>query len=127
MSNEDLIKKFYVAFKNNDKDTYLNLCDDALQWQTAEGMPNGGKYVGKEEIFEKYFPNMLANFIEFHAIPEQILDMKDHVLVTGRYRGISKKKKNFEVSFSHVYHIQKNKIIQFRQFVDTKKILDSLN
>lgn len=127
MSNVDLIKKFYVAFKNNDKDTYLDLCDDALQWQTAEGMPNGGKYVGKQEIFEKYFPNMLANFIEFHAIPEKILDMKDHVLVTGRYQGISKKKKNFEASFSHVYHIQKNKIIQFRQFVDTEKIQASLN
>jgi len=127
MSNLDLIKKFYIAFKNKDKDTYLNMCDENIQWQTSKEMPNGGKYVGKKEIFENYFPKMLENFKEFHAIPEQILDLKDHIMVTGRYQGISKKGKKFDIPFSHVYHIQENKIIQFRQFTDTEKFQNSLN
>lgn len=125
MTNTELIKKFYVAFKNKDRDTYLSLCDENIEWQLADGMPNGGKFVGKHAVFDEYFPKMLSNFKDFHAIPEQITDMKDHVMVSGRYTGISKTNKVFDVPFSHVYHIQNGKIVQFRQFTDTDKIRES--
>ena len=127
MSNVELIKKFYYAFKNKDKEIYLALCDENIEWQLAEGMPNGGKFVGKDAVFKVYFPKMLSNFKEFHTIPEYISDMKDHIMVTGKYRGISKKDKPFEVPFSHVYRIIDGKIAQFRQFVDAEKIIESLN
>ncbi|MGY5148141.1 MAG: nuclear transport factor 2 family protein [Candidatus Nitrosopumilus sp. bin_7KS] len=126
MTNVELISKFYHAFKNKDFETYLRLCDDNIEWQLSEGMPNGGVFVGKDEVFKEYFPKMLSNFVEFHAIPEHISDMEDHVMVTGKYQGISKKGKSFDVPFSHVYHIKNNKIIQFRQFTDTEKITESL-
>ena len=127
MSNGELIKKFYHAFKNKDKETYLALCDENIEWQLSEGMPNGGKFVGKDAVFKEYFPKMLSNFKEFHVIPEHISDMKEHVMVTGKYQGISKKGKTFEVFFSHVYHIKDNKIVQFRQFADTEKINDVID
>ncbi len=127
MSNVELIKQFYIAFKNNDKKTYLKLCDENIEWQTAKGMPNEGNYVGINEVFKNYFPNMLKNFKEFHVIPKQILDLKEHIMVTGKYVGISIKAKKFEVSFSHVYKIEKNKIIKFRQFTDTTIIQKALS
>ena len=86
MSNEELIKKFYIAFKNKDEKTYLELCDEDIEWITMDEMPNGGTYIGKKQVFENYFPNMLSKFKEFHAIPEQITGLKDYVVVTGRYR-----------------------------------------
>jgi len=70
---------------------------------------------------------MLSNFKEFHANPEQFTEIKDQVLVTGTYSGISNKERIFKVPFSHIYRIQDNKIIQFRQFTDTKIIQDSIN
>ena len=127
MSNVDLIKKFYSAFKNKEKDILLDCCAEKIQWQLSDGMPNGGIYVGKQAIFDEYFPNMLSNFKEFHALPEQFTDMKDYVMVTGKYSGLSNNHKHFEVSFSHIYYIQDNKIVQFRQFTDTQKIQESLN
>jgi len=69
---------------------------------------------------------MLSNFKEFHAVPEQFTDMKDHIMVTGMYSGVSNSGKSFEVPFSHVYHIENNKIVQFRQFTDTGIIQESL-
>lgn len=126
MSNVELVKRFYNAFKNQEKDVFLDICDEKIQWQLAEGMPNAGTYVGKQEVFEKYFPNMLSNFKEFHATPEQFTDMKDYVMVTGKYSGISNKDKSFEVLFTHVYRIKNNKIIQFRQFTNTEKIQETL-
>ncbi len=126
MSNEELIKQFYIAFKNKDESTYLKLCDDNIEWITSEGMPNGGTYTGKKEVFGNYFPNMLTNFKEFHAIPNQILSLENHTMVNGEYRGVTKHDKKFDVSFSHVFLIKENKIKQFRQFTDTQKIQDAL-
>ena len=127
MSKEELIKQFYIAFKNKDEKTYLELCDENIKWITMDEMPNAGTYIGKKQVFENYFPNMLFHFKEFHAIPEQILVLKDHVMVTGRYQGVSKQNKKFNVSFSHVYLVEENKIKQFRQFTDARKIQETLN
>jgi len=44
MSNVELIKQFYIAFKNKDESAYLKLCDDSIKWITSKGMPNGGTY-----------------------------------------------------------------------------------
>ncbi|MCV0431135.1 ketosteroid isomerase [Nitrosopumilus sp.] len=126
MTDQELIKNFYIAFKNKEND-FSKFCHDDIEWITMDGMPSGGRYVGIKSIFEEYFPKMLSHFKEFHTIPEQFLDFKDHVMVTGKYRGISFKNKEFDVSFSHVYLIKQNKIVQFRQFTDTKIIRDSLN
>lgn len=127
MSNEELIKQFYVAFKNKDEKIYLELCDDKIEWITMDEMPNGGTYIGKKQVFENFFPNMLSHFKEFHVIPEQISGLKDHVMVIGRYQGVSKQDKKFDVPFSHVYLVEENKIKQFRQFTDAQKIQETMN
>ncbi len=80
----------------------------------------------KRYSFQRILSKKVIKLKEFHAIPEHISDMKNHVMVTGKYQGISKKGKSFEVSFSHVYHIKDNKIVQFKQFTDTGKITESL-
>lgn len=126
MSNVELIQKFYNAFKNKDMKIIQQLCDEKIEWNTLKGMPHGGKYVGSDAIFNDYFANMLSNFKEFHAIPEEYLDSKNHVIVIGRYTGISKQEKEFDVPFSHIYEIRDNKIFKFRQFTDTQKIQESL-
>ena len=127
MSNVELIRQFYDAFKKKDMNVINQLCSEQIEWNTLKGMPHGGKYVGLKAIFEDYFPNMLSNFKEFHAIPQEYLESKDVVAVIGRYQGVSKKDKNFDVPFSHLYNIQDNKIIKFRQFTDTKTLQDSFS
>ena len=126
MSNVEIIKNFYDYFKKHDQSAYLQLCDDDIEWITMDGMPNGGKYVGKESVFNDYFPKMLANFEEFHAIPENFLDSRDRVIVIGRYQGTSKIGKKFDVPFSHVYTLENNLILRFMQFTDTEKIQNAL-
>lgn len=58
-SNINLIKEFYLQLKNRDTKSYLNLIDDNIQWIVMESMPNGGRYIGKVDVFEEYFPAML--------------------------------------------------------------------
>jgi ketosteroid isomerase-like protein len=128
-SNVDLIREFYLQFKNQNKQSYMNLIDDNVEWIAMEYMPNGGKHVGKSDVFERYFPAMLSNFKEFHAIADEYLDIEnDNVLVLGRY--VIKSKKNilkFEVPFAHIYNIRNKKIHKFRQYTDTAKFHKILN
>ncbi len=128
-SNIELIKEFYLQFKNHNIQSYMNLINDNIEWITMEYMPNGGRYVGKVEVFEKYFPVMLSSFEEFHAIADEYLDVEnDNVLVIGRYFIKSKKNiQEFEIPFAHIYTIRNEKIHKFRQYTDTAKILKILN
>ena len=127
MSNEEMIRKFYDAFKNKDMIVIDQLCYENIEWNTLKGMPHGGKYVGLKAIFEDYFPSMLSNFDEFHAVPNEYLESKDHVTVIGKYQGISKKDKKFDVPFAHIYEIKNKKITKFTQFTDTKTLQESLS
>ena len=125
-TNVDLIKKFYNSFKDQDKQIYLQLCDDNIEWTVMENMPNGGIHVGKKAIFGEYFPKLFSSFAEFHAVPEEFLDAGDGIIVLGKYHVMAKKsKKQFESRFAHVYTIKNGKIIKFRQYADTMKIQEA--
>lgn len=124
-TNKELVKNFYNSFKNKDQN-YHNFCQNDIEWITMDGMPNGGRYVGIKSVFEEYFPKMLSNFKEFHAQPNEFLSVEDKVIVFGIYYGESNLGKKFYVPFCHVYTIQNNKILQFKQFTDTQKIQESL-
>ncbi len=122
-SNVDLVKEFYLQFRNQSKQSYMDLIDDNVEWITMEYMPNGGKYIGKSDVFEKYFPAMLSNFKEFHASADEYLSMEnDNVLVLGSYTVKPKKNiKDIKIPFAHIYKIRNNKIHKFRQYTDTAK------
>ncbi len=123
-SNVDLVKEFYLQFKNQSKQSYMDLIDDNVEWITMEHMPNGGKYIGKSDVFERYFPAMLSNFKEFHAIADEYLDMgNDSVLVLGSYTVKPKKDiHDIKIPFAHIYKIRNKKIHKFRQYTDTAKL-----
>ena len=126
--NVDLVKEFYLQFKKQSKQSYMDLIDDNVEWITMEYMPNGGKYIGKSDVFEKYFPAMLSNFKEFHAIADEYLDVEnDSVLVLGSYTVKPKENTHdIKIPFAHIYKIRNKKIHKFRQYTDTAKIHKTL-
>lgn len=126
VSNIDLLKRFYSLFKAGDKQDYLQLCDDAIEWTTLQGMPSGGRYVGKDATFDGYFPKMLANFAEFHAVPSEYIDAGSSAVVLGKYSGRSKAGRELEAPFAHVYTFRDGRIATFRQYTDTAMIRQAL-
>ena len=73
-------------------------------------IPNGGRCVGKVEVFEKYFPAILSNFEEFHAIADEYLDVEnDNALIIGRYFIISKKNIRVRNPIYSYIHYKKRK------------------
>ncbi len=124
-ANVDLVKKFYSSFKAKDKQTYLQLCDDVIEWTITDNKSSHTTYLGKTAVFEKYFRSLFSNFTEFHAMPEEFLDVGDVVVVLGKYQIVTKKvKETVLVPFVHVYTIRNEKIRKFIRYTDTVKIQD---
>lgn len=123
----DLVRRFYESFGKKDRQTYLQMCDEDIEWTVMDGMPEGGRYLGKKSVFDGYFPRMLSHFAEFHAVAEEFLEASEKVIVLGRYKGVAKNTgRDFESPFAHVYTVSGSRITNFRQYADTKSIWDSL-
>lgn len=124
--NIEIVEKFYELFKVQDR-SYLDLCSEDIEWVVMNNMPNGGTFVGKDEIFGGYFPRMLSVFGEFHAVVEEFLDAGQNVIVIGRYQGVGKSTGNFfDSPFAHVYTLKDSKITRFRQYTDTYEIRNAV-
>jgi len=121
MDNVEIIKKFYLLFKKQDK-AFLNLCDDNIEWTVMKNVPNGGTHIGKKAVFDGYFPKLFSNFAEFHAVTDEFIGIGDKVMVFGTYKLVSKSGKKFDAPFVHVYTIKDNKVAKFRQYTDTVEI-----
>jgi len=121
MNNVELVKKFYILFGKQDK-SFLELCDDSIEWTVMKNMPNGGTHVGKKNVFDGYFPKLFAKFAEFHVVTDEFIETGNRVIVLGTYKITSKSGKKFDAPFVHIYTIQDGKIAKFRQYSDTVEI-----
>lgn len=122
MPDVDLVRKFYALFKKGDRASCEQMCDEAIEWNVMEGMPAGGsRYVGRDAVFGRYFPTILASFAEFHAAADEFLGAGEgRVVVLGRYVIRSKVgRREFVAPFAHVYTVREGKIAAFRQYTDT--------
>lgn len=118
MDNVELVKEFYTLFKKQDR-TFLELCDNSIEWTVMENIPNGGTHIGKKDVFDDYFPKLFSNFAEFHAVTNEFIGVDNKVMVLGTYKIVSKADKKFDAPFAHIYTIRDGKIAKFRQYTDT--------
>ena len=100
-----------------------------IVWHQAQGLPHGGVYYGLEEVRRNIFDPLDRDWwSEFTAKPEDFLDAGDEVVVLGRYRGVAQGSgKKLDVPFVHVWTMQDEKAIRFRQFLDTAGWVEALS
>ena len=118
-----LIRKLYDAM--GDVKTFKSLLADDVEWDIAEGFPNGGVYRGLDTTFNEFFP-FLADFDEFYAKGDEYCESGDHVTVLGRYFGVTKKGRRVEARFAHFWTIRDGKVVRLQQTADTLLIARAL-
>jgi hypothetical protein len=121
MSSVEIVKRSYDAFARGDLDGVLGDMDPEIEWHQAQGLPHGGFYRGLDEVRRNIFDPLDTEWWDgFTATPGEFLDAGDHVVVLGRYRGTAKQTgRVLDVPFVHVWTLQGEKAIRFRQFLDT--------
>ena len=118
-----LIRKLYGARGN--VNVFKSLLADDLEYDIAEGFPNGGVYRGLDTTFNELFP-FLADFDEFYAEGEEYFESGDHVIVLGRYFGVTKKGRRVQARFAHFWTILDGKIGRLQQTGDTLLLAQAL-
>jgi ketosteroid isomerase-like protein len=129
MAAVELVKRSYVAFARDDLDGVLADMHPEIEWHQAQGLPHGGFYRGLDEVRRNIFEPLDAEWWEeFSADPDEFLDAGDEVVVLGRYRGIAKRTgKRLDVPFVHVWTVDGDKAVRFRQFLDTRGWVEALS
>jgi ketosteroid isomerase-like protein len=117
-----LIRKLYDAM--GDVKTFKSLLADDVEWDIAAGFPKGGVYRGIDGVFD--FFALTADFDKFYAKGDEYFESGDHVIVLGRYFGVTKKGRSVEVRFGHFWTIRDGKIARLQQTGDTLLIARAL-
>jgi uncharacterized protein len=92
-----------------------------IVWHQAQGLPHGGIYRGLAEVKKNIFDPLDEEWWDgFTADPDEFLDAGDQVVVVGRYRATAKGTgKQLDVPFVHIWTLDDDKAIRFRQYLDT--------
>src|SRR6201997_5837520 len=118
-----LIRKLYAAM--GDVNSFKSLLTDDVEWDIAEGFPNGGVYRGLEKTVSEFFP-FLADLGEFYAKGDEYFESGDHVIVLGRYFGVTKTGRSVEARFAHFWTLRDGKVARLQQTADTYLIRQAL-
>src|SRR5262249_29633427 len=118
-----LIRKLYGARGN--VNVFKSLLADDLEYDIAEGFPNGGVYRGIDTVVGDFF-TFFADFDEFYAEGDEYFESGDHVIVLGRYFGVTKKGRRVQSRFAHFWTLRDGKVGRLQQTADTLLIARAL-
>jgi ketosteroid isomerase-like protein len=118
-----LIRKLYDARGN--VNIFKSLLADDLEYDIAEGFPNGGVYRGIDTVVNDFFA-FLADFDEFYAEGDEYFESGDHVIVLGRYFGVTKKGRRVQSRMAHFWTLRDGKVRRLQQTADTLLIAQAL-
>ncbi|HVW17436.1 MAG TPA: nuclear transport factor 2 family protein [Solirubrobacteraceae bacterium] len=90
-------------------------------WIESAGVAYGGTYNGPEEVGEKVFARLGADWDGFRADPETVIEQGDVVVALGTYSGTSTATgRPFTARFTHWYWLDgDDRITRFEQVVDS--------
>lgn len=115
-----VVKGIYAAFAVGDVPGVLGAFADQIEWYEAEGMPYGGLHRGGDAVAQNVFGPIAEDVEGFAVTPEEFMSSGESVAVVARYTGTGKATgKPLDQTAVHVWDIQGDKAVRFRQFMDT--------
>jgi len=127
MTNLEVIRELYRAFREKDYDAFLRICVPDLEWIQNEGFPRGATHRGAEAVVEGVFKAFSNDWESWSFDVEQYLDAGETIIIIGSYAGCHRVSgKSFRSPAAHVYDICNGKVSRFRQFTDTKLIWEAM-
>ena len=125
MSKQDveLVKGVYDAFGRGDIPTVLAALDADVEWiEPGGGRAPSGTLRGVDSVASEVFgPSVIpGHFDEFKVTPQDFIDARDAVVVTGRYTGRSKSGTALDAPFCAVWQIRDGKLARYQNYTDSE-------
>ena len=119
-SNLQIIRDHYAASDRKDLPAMLvDLANDA-QWTEMAGFPCAGMHVGAQQVIEKVFQALGAEWDDYAFRLERLVDGGDTIVGIGDYSGTYRRTgKTMQARVVHVWQLEGGKVRRFEQFTDT--------
>ena len=120
--NIALVEAIYAAFGAGDVPGVVSRMSPDIVWNEAENFPYADRnpYLGPEAILTGVFARIGTEWDGFAAVPEEVLDAGDTVIVLGRYHGTYRETKRvLNAQLVHVWRVEDGKAVAFQQYTDT--------
>ncbi len=89
--NVSLVQSLYEAFARGDIPAILGAMDPDIVWDIPlPDYPLGGIHRGPQSIANEFFSIIPTYYQEFAALPKDVMDAGDRVIVLAEYRGKGK-------------------------------------
>jgi len=126
--NLSFVRGIYDAFNEGDMPAVLSAMDPSIEWREAEHFPyaDGNPYVGPDAVVEGVFSRIDRDWEGWSAVPDEMLDAGDSVVVLGRYlarHGTTGAE--LDAQFAHVLWLEDGRVTRFQQYTDTAAILQA--
>ncbi|MGE0594953.1 MAG: nuclear transport factor 2 family protein [Hyphomonadaceae bacterium] len=122
MSSLKPVLDLYDAFARGDMPAALATMADDIVWNEAENFPYAdcNPYVGPNAVLTGVFARIGADWENFAAVSDELIDGDGTVVSLGHYSGVSKATgKKMRAQFAHVFRVRDGKIAAFQQYADT--------
>ena len=90
MSHLEIVQKLNEFVKNKQLEKIRPLLHKNIKWNQMKGFPNGGEYVGADEIFQHIFKGFNENWTNWEIEVKEVIETEDDILEIGVYKGIYK-------------------------------------
>ncbi len=122
--NVQVVQDMYDAFGRKDEARLRQLLHPDIEWIQCAGFPGGGHRHGVDEVLEKVFKGLCAEWNDWRVEIEDYLDAGKTVVVLGRYAGTHAiTNRSMTAVFAHVYDVEGAQITRFRQYTDTAELV----
>ncbi len=121
--NVQVVQDMYDAFGRKDEARLRQLLHPDIEWIQCAGFPGGHRH-GVDEVLEKVFKGLRAEWNDWRAEIEDYLDAGETVVVLGRYAGTHVvTNRSMTAVFAHVYDVEGGHVTRFRQYTDTAELV----
>ena len=120
--NVELVRAVYAAFAAGDVPAVLGAMSPEIVWHEAENFPYADRnpYLGPEAVLTGVFGRIATDWDGFAAVPKEMLDAGDTVIVLGRYKGTYRETgRTLDAQLAHVWRVADGRIVGFQQYTDT--------
>lgn len=126
MSIVDIIAAHYAASDRGDLAGMLAPLGPGTTWTEAAGFPYAGTYTGPDEVKEKVFGAIAADWDGYHFALGELADAGDTVVGIGTYHGTHRKTgRPFTARVAHVWKYDGGALASFEQIVDSVPVLNA--
>ncbi|HET9157918.1 MAG TPA: nuclear transport factor 2 family protein [Myxococcaceae bacterium] len=115
--NQVIIQRLYEALDTRNNPALFSLLSPKIQVTHSPGLPWGGTFRGHDGA--KIFLERMTAYVTSYVAIERILDAGDHVAVTGRTYGATRRSgRRFDVPFVHLWHLEEGLVVGLQVVLD---------